>query len=83
MQLWCVTIYRDDSTSPVVYEHVKHVFWTAGNTVLVVAQFTGARVGADGDFDVGDGDHRYLQWPRERLAWFKVERMSAGPSAVE
>lgn len=83
MQLWRVTLYRDDSTSPVVYEHVKHVFWTAGNTVLVVAQFTEARAAANGGFDMGGGDHRYLQWPRERFAWFKVERMRAGTSSVD
>lgn len=29
-----LTIYRDDSTVQVVYERVKAVFWTAGNTVL-------------------------------------------------
>lgn len=27
-----VTIYRDNSTSQIVYEHVKHAFWTANNT---------------------------------------------------
>jgi hypothetical protein len=27
-----LTLYRDDSTVQVVYERVKAVFWTAGNT---------------------------------------------------
>lgn len=58
-----VTLYRDDSTVQVKYERVKHVFWTAGNSVLVIAQYTNARTGA----------HRYVHWPRERFCWFKDE----------
>lgn len=58
-----ITLYRDDSTSQVVYENVKAHFWTAGNTVLVVSQFTGGP----------DGEHRYIHWPRERFCWFKDE----------
>jgi hypothetical protein len=58
-----LTLYRDDSTVQVVYENVKAVFWTAGNTVLVVSQFTGGESGA----------HRYIHWPRERFCWFKDE----------
>lgn len=27
-----LTLYRDDSTVQVVYDRVKAVFWTAGNT---------------------------------------------------
>lgn len=57
-----VTIYRDDSTAQVVYDNVKTVFWTAGNTVLVVARF------------VCEGpEHFYVHWPRERFCWFKDE----------
>ena len=57
-----LTLYRDDSTVQVVYERVKAVFWTAGNTVLVVSQY------------VGEGTaHRYIHWPRERFCWFKDE----------
>lgn len=58
-----LTLYRDDSTVQVVYEHVKAVFWTAGNTVLVVSQYTAPETGA----------HRYIHWPRERFCWFKDE----------
>lgn len=58
-----LTLYRDDSTSQVVYENVKHCFWTAGNTVLVIAQYTG-----NGD------EHRYIHWPRERFCWFKEKK---------
>jgi hypothetical protein len=58
-----LTIYRDDSTIQVVYERVKAVFWTAGNSVLVVAQYT----------DETTGTHRYIHWPRERFCWFKDE----------
>ena len=56
-----LTLYRDDSTVQVLYEHVKSVFWTAGNTVLVISQYT----------DVQTGAHRYIHWPRERFCWFK------------
>lgn len=56
-----VTLYRDDSTTQVIFENVKHVFWTAGNTVLVIAQYT----------DVETGAHHYIHWPRERFCWFK------------
>lgn len=31
--MWTLRLYRDDSTTPVVYERVKSVFWTADNTV--------------------------------------------------
>lgn len=58
-----VTVYRDDSTTQVVYENVKHLFWTAGNTVLVIAQYT----------NVDAGDHHYIHWLRERFVWFKDE----------
>lgn len=54
-----LTLYRDDSTVQVVYENVKAVFWTAGNTVLVISQYTTAPA------------HRYIHWPRERFCWFK------------
>ena len=64
-----VTIYRDDSTTQVRYENVKHVFWTADNSVLVIAQYS----------DLETGAHHYIHWPRERVCWFKdvpVERSS-------
>lgn len=56
-----LTLYRDDSTVQVVYQRVKAVFWTAGNTVLVVSQYNDAKSDA----------HRYIHWPRERFCWFK------------
>lgn len=60
-----LTLYRDDSTVQVVFENVKHFFWTAGNTVLVIAQYV----------DPGKSqEHRYIHWPRERLCWFKDEK---------
>jgi hypothetical protein len=61
-----ITIYRDDSTTQVVYERVKHIFWTAGNTVLVIAQYNEAMT-----------SHYYIQWPRERVCWFKDEAFVA------
>jgi hypothetical protein len=59
-----LTLYRDDSTTQVVYEKVKHFWWTARGTVLTIAQFT----------DVSTGAHRYIHWPRENLSWFKDEK---------
>jgi len=58
-----LTIYRDDSTTQVVYAQVKHFFWTANGSVLTIAQYT----------DVLTGEHRYIHWPRERICWFKDE----------
>lgn len=60
-----ITIYRDDSTTQVVYDNVKHFFWLAGNTVLCIAQYDGAP-----DWS----RHHYIHWPRERICWFKVEK---------
>jgi len=59
-----ITIYRDDSTTQVVLDQVKHFFWTANNTVLTIAQYI--------DPTAGEA-HRYIQWPRERFCWFKDE----------
>lgn len=59
-----ITIYRDDSTTQVIYENVKHVFWTANNTVLVIAQYN----------EAGKVEHRYIHWLRERFVWFKDEK---------
>jgi len=56
-----ITLYRDDSTAQVEYAPVKHWFWTAGNTVLVIARITNTVTGA----------HEYIHWPRERFCWFK------------
>jgi hypothetical protein len=59
-----VRLYRDDSVTPVEYENVKHVFMTAGNTVLTIAQVT----------DVETGAHRYIHWPRERFCWYTYDK---------
>lgn len=67
MALRTLTLYRDDSTTQVVFERVKHFFWTAGNTVLVIAQVTDEKTGA----------HQYIHWPRERVCWFKESGSSA------
>ena len=61
-----LTLYRDDSTTQVIYENVKHFFWTANNTVLVIAQITNQET----------GEHRYIHWPRERFCWFKDEKVA-------
>ena len=54
-------LYRDDSTVQVVYEKVKHFFWTADNSVLVIAVIVDEETGA----------HDYVHWPRERFCWFR------------
>lgn len=59
-----LTLYRDDSTTQVVFERVKHYFWLAGNTVLCIAQL---------DKDSTEA-HHYICWPRERFCWFKDEK---------
>lgn len=56
-----ITLYRDDTTTQVVYENVKHFFWLAGNTVLCIAQYSKPEGEA----------HHYIHWPRERFCWFK------------
>jgi len=61
-----LTLYRDDSTTQVVFENVKHFFFTAGNTILTIAQFTNIETGA----------HKYIHWPRERFCWFKDEKQT-------
>lgn len=64
-----ITLYRDDSTTTIVYIRVKHFFWTANNTVLVIAQYSG-----DGD------EHHYIHWPRERFCWFRHEKLKVAPA---
>lgn len=59
-----IIIYRDDSATQVVYENVKHYFFTANNTILSLAQITNKKT----------GEHRYIHWPRERFCWFKDEK---------
>ena len=60
-----VSVYRDDSTTPVIYEPVKHIWWEAGNSVFVVAYIT----------DEATGSHNYAHWPRERICWIKDEKL--------
>jgi hypothetical protein len=56
-----LTLYRDDSTSQVVYENVKTYFWTCNNTVLTISIYD----------DETRTTHKYIHWPRERFCWFK------------
>ena len=65
-----ITIYRDDSTTPVVYEPVKHYWYEAGNTVLVIAYLIDDQ-----------GSHNYVHWPVERFQWFRDEKLA--PAAPE
>lgn len=56
-----ITLYREDSTTKVIFRDVKHIFWTADRSVLVIAQY----------IDITTGAHHYIHWPRERFCWFK------------
>ena len=60
-----LTLYRDDSTTQVVYENVKNYFWLAGNTVLSIAVVS----------DIATGEHYFIRWPRERFCWLKDQPM--------
>lgn len=63
-----VTVYREDSVTQVVYDRVKHTWWEAGHSIFVISQFT------------GDGpEHHYICWPRERIAWFRIQPMPGEP----
>lgn len=67
-----VTVYREDSVSQVVYENVKHCFWTAGGTVLTIAV---VRPTGDDEPRISlPGDHYYINWMREKIAWYKEEQ---------
>ena len=66
-----ITLYRDDSTTQVVYDRVKHVFWTANNTVLAIARYK----------ENSESDHYYIHWPRERFCWFKDDPEPGGADA--
>ncbi len=61
-----LTLYRDDSTTQVIIENVKHFFWTANNSVLTIAQV----------HDKTTGAHHYIHWPRERICWFRISAAS-------
>jgi len=60
-----ISIYRDDSTTPVVYKPVKHFWWTAGNSILTISYIT----------DLETGAHNYVHWPRESFTWFRDEKL--------
>lgn len=65
-----LTLYRDDTTAQVVFEHVKTFFWVANNTVLVISKY---------DAETGP-EHHYIHWPRERFCWFKDQPAHPLPS---
>jgi len=64
-----LTLYRDDSTVQVRYTNVKTFFWTAGNSVLVIAIYTQET----SEIALNKPHHYYVHWPRERFCWFKDE----------
>jgi hypothetical protein len=62
-----VTIYRNDSQTPVVYDNVKHE-WSDGR-VYVVSQYT---------HTPDQKTHHYWKWPWARISHVKVERQGHG-----
>lgn len=57
-----VTILRYDSaSSPVVYEHVKHVWWHGSRLNLAIGEHKINRV--------------YIQWPESRIDHLKIEEL--------
>jgi hypothetical protein len=54
---WTIRLYLPGAGEPQVYEKVKHIWWSAGNTVLTILQY----------FE--DGSCRYINWPREQV-WY-------------
>lgn len=55
--LYTVRIFPDDETTKIIYEHVTHVFWEAGNTVLTLC--------------LPDGRHAH--WLREKFRHYDVD----------
>jgi hypothetical protein len=60
-----VSIYRKDSVTPIIYEPVKHTWFIASNTVLVISIYS----------NIETGEHYYIHWPIENIEWFKVEKI--------
>lgn len=54
---WVVRLYLHGAGESQVYKNVKHIWWSAGNTVLTLLQY----------YD--DGSWRYVHWPREQV-WY-------------
>lgn len=54
---WVIRVYFEGAGEPQVYENIKHVWWSAGNTVLTILQY------------YSDGSFRYINWPREQV-WY-------------
>ena len=59
-----VKLYRRDSTSVVVYERVKHAWWS-GAGVFVVSVLRRR----------GHPEHDYWEWPRELIDHVKIEKV--------
>lgn len=55
-----VTLFTD-AEGEVTIDRVKATCWTAGNTVLTIARY----------FSGTEGEHYYINWPRERFLWFR------------
>lgn len=55
---WTIRVYLLGAGEAQVYEKVKHVWWSAGNTVLTLVQY------------YEDGSHRFINWPRENVHYY-------------
>lgn len=54
MMLYTVRIYRRDSETVVLYERVKHTWWSNRGSILVVSQLR----------NIGQDEHDYWEWPK-------------------
>jgi hypothetical protein len=55
---WIVRVYLTGAGEAQVYTRVKHVWWSAGNTVLTILHY------------YEDGSFRYVNWPRENVHYY-------------
>lgn len=54
---WIIRLYFHGGVEPQVYKNIKHIWWSAGNTVLTMLQY------------YEDETWRYVNWPREQV-WY-------------
>lgn len=58
--LYQVRVYLDGANDIQVYDNVKHVWYKAGNTVLVILHY----------YD--ETTYRYVSYMRERIVWYSI-----------
>jgi len=61
--LWIVTIYRNDSQTPIKYDLVKHYWWEKDRLVISCLYAKDSKA------------HFYWIWPKESIGHIKAERI--------